>query len=119
FGKSWFGLLPYVALAAAVTVLTGSSAAGIGISLAYNFAEQIGVAILLNFFEWFEHVADFLLGRSIAAWMATGDAGSAFGEVMGDLPGHWQAFAVLLAYMALLGGLAFRIFMRRDIKGAS
>ncbi|MEX2599415.1 MAG: ABC transporter permease subunit [Dehalococcoidia bacterium] len=120
FARSWFGLLPFIALAAAVTVLSGSSAAGIGISLAYNFVEQIAVAILLNLFEWFETVADYLLGRNITAWMlGGGDDGAGFIGAIGDMPGQWHAFAVMAVYTLALGALAFWLFQKRDIKGAN
>jgi hypothetical protein len=36
-------------------------------------AEQLIVALLTNFFNWFQNVADFLLVRNISGW--TGAAG--------------------------------------------
>ncbi len=123
FGKAWFALLPYMALAACVSILTASSAAGMAVALAYYFAEQIVVALFINLFAWFQTVADYLLGRNLGAWM-TGNQqeaphGGGLGTGGGTFPGELHAFLVLLVYILVLGAIAFRRFQRRDIAGAS
>ena len=123
FGKAWFALLPYMALATCVSILTASSAAGMAVALAYYFAEQIVVAIFINLFAWFQTVADYLLGRNLSAWM-TGNQQEAphrvaLGTGGGTFPGELHAFLVLLVYILVLGAIAFRSFQRRDIAGAS
>ena len=40
-------------------------------------------------------------------------------RLLGDAPGELHAFLVLAAYAPVLGGLAFYLFHRRDIPGAS
>ena len=60
-GKAVFGLIPYIALAAFVAVLTSSSGAAIGISVGYYLIESIMVGVLFNF-GWFERLAEFLIG---------------------------------------------------------
>ncbi len=123
FGKVWFALLPYVALAGLVSVITASTAAGMGASLGYYFVEQIASAILMNFFDWFETVADFLLGRNVTAWMLAGQgdglggATSGMGIRFGEYPGGVHAFLVLAVYIAALVGLALWVFRRRDVAG--
>lgn len=121
FGRMWLALLPYIGLAAAVGVLTGSAAAGIGISLAYQFAENIAVAILINVVSWFHNVADYLLARNIAAWTNAGSGGGdgPFGGGFGTLPGQWHALAVMAGYTVVLCAIAFWLFQRRDVKGPS
>jgi len=128
FGRAWFALLPYVALAGFATVLTRSSAAGMAAALGYFFVEQIGVAILIGLFDWFQTVADYILGRNITAWMlgsqsgGMGDVGGAtfgMGIRIGEYPGELHAFLVLLAYILVLGGLGFWLFQRRDVAGTS
>ncbi|MBI2165091.1 MAG: ABC transporter permease subunit [Chloroflexi bacterium] len=122
FGKAWFGLLPYLALAACVTILTASSAAGMAVALAYYFAEQIVVAIFINVFAWFQTMADYLLGRNISAWMTGNQQRTLRGGLLtgeGAFPGDLHAFLVLSAYIIVLGAIAFRRFQQRDISGAS
>ena len=64
-------------------------------------------------------MADFLLVYNIGVFMSGGDAGGFAGPTQGDAPGELHAFLVLAAYVLVLGGLAFYLFHRRDIPGAS
>ncbi|TMC07600.1 MAG: hypothetical protein E6J35_00915 [Chloroflexi bacterium] len=112
--KAWVSILPYIALTAFVTVLARSSAAGMAIGLGYYFAEQLIVALLTNFFSWFQNVADYLLVRNISGW--TGGTGGFPGTV---LPDQTHATVVLAIYTLLLGGVAFWLFERRDVQGAT
>ena len=122
FGKAVYGLLPYAILALFLSVLTSSSSMGIAISLAYYFVELILVQVLGGLFDWFNNVTDFLLGANTAAWMTetgvvtTGSNGSLFN--IAEMPSQLHAFIVLLAYVVVLGGAAFWLFLRRDIAGA-
>ena len=131
FAKAVYGLAPYVMLALFVSVLTSSSSIGIAISMAYFFVELILIQVLSGLFDWFSTVTDFLLGPSIAGWMAqTGVQSNAliaevevFTESGGlvrvsDLPGQLHAFLVLTAYIVVLGGAALWLLHRRDIAGA-
>ena len=122
FGKAVYGLAPYVLLALFFAVLTSSAGAGTAISLGYFLAETITVAILINLFDWFGNVSDFLLGTNITAWMTEpGVKSASVNEVilgMSDLPGTLHAFVVLLAYMVVLSGATLWLFQRRDISGA-
>lgn len=123
-GRSWYALLPYLALAACLTILTSSSSAGMALTLGYYFGEQIAVAILLNVFDWFKTIADYLLGRNVTAWMVAdrgeGLQGAFVGlGAFGEFPGELHAFLVLVVYIAVLGAIAFWVFRRRDVAGAS
>lgn len=113
--KAWVSILPYIALTAFVTVVARSSAAGMAIGLGYYFFEQLIVALLSNLFSWFQNVADFFLVRNISAW--TGGAGGFPGSA--PLPDATQAIIVLAAYTLVLGGVAFWLFERRDVQGAT
>ena len=122
FGKAAYGLAPYAILALFVTVLTSSSSMGIAISLAYYFVELILVQIMSGLFDWFGNISDYLLGPNISAWMTEssvvttgGDSGLAG---VSDLPGTLHAFVTLLVYMAVLGGAATWLILRRDVAGA-
>lgn len=112
--KAWVSILPYIALTAFVTVVARSSAAGMAIGLGYYFAEQLIVALLSNFFSWFQNVADYLLVRNISGW--TGGAGGFPGTV---LPDQAHAIIVLAVYTLVLGGVAFWLFEKRDVQGAT
>jgi len=112
--KAWVSILPYVALTAFVTVVARSSAAGMAIGLGYYFAEQLIVALLTNFFSWFQNVADYLLVRNISGW--TGGAGGFPGA---GLPDQTHAIVVLALYTLALGGGAFWLYERRDVQGAT
>ena len=122
FGKAAYGLAPYAILALFVTVLTSSSSMGIAISLAYYFLELIIVQIMSGLFDWSSNISDYLLGPNISAWMTESSVvttGSDSGLAgIGDLPGTVHAFVTLLVYMAVLGGAALWLILRKDIAGA-
>jgi ABC-type transport system involved in multi-copper enzyme maturation permease subunit len=115
--KAWVSLLPYVALVAFVTVFARSSAAGMAIGLGYYFAEQLIIALLSALFSWFQNVADFLLVRNITAWTGAGTGGGGF--TTGTLPDQTHAIVLLAIYTLALGSLAFWLFERRDVAGAT
>ena len=124
FGRAWFGLLPYAALAGVVTVLASSSVAGIAAAVGYLFTEWTVAALLLSKFDWAQNVADYMLGRNITAWILGTGGGES--EVLlgtstpiGEFPDALHAFLVLAVYIIALGGLAFWHFQRKDIRGAS
>jgi len=112
--KAWLSLIPYITLTTFVTVLARSSAAGMAIGLGYYFAEQILVALLSNFFSWFANVAEYLPVHSISAW--SGSTGFGGPAAPADLA---HAGFVLVGYTLVLGGLAFWLFQRRDVQGAT
>ncbi|MEK6206748.1 MAG: ABC transporter permease subunit [Chloroflexota bacterium] len=112
--KAWSSTLPYLALTTFVTVFARSSAAGMAIGLGYYFTEQLIVALFSNLFSWFQNVANFFLVRNISGW--TGATG---GLAAGALPDQTQALIVLAVYTLVLGGVAFWLFERRDVQGAT
>ena len=112
--KAWSSVLPYVALTTFVTVVARSSAAGMAIGLGYYFAEQLIVALFSNLFSWFQNVADFFLVRNISGWV-----GGSGGLAGGALPDQTHAILVLAIYTMVLGGIAFWLFERRDVQGAT
>ena len=121
FGKAVYGLAPYVALAALLTVLTQSSAAGMSIGMGYFVVELIFVPLLRNF-DWFDNISEALLGTNVDKWMQVSLVEV---EVSGSgIPSEQmtsdtlQAFLILLAYTAVLAAAAFIVFQRRDITGA-
>jgi ABC-type transport system involved in multi-copper enzyme maturation permease subunit len=115
--KAWVSILPYLALATFVTVIARSSAAGMAIGLGYYFAEPLIVGLLSRFFSWYQNVADYLLVRNISAW--TGGGGSAFDPLGEGLPDSTHAIVVLGVYTVALIAIAFWLFERRDVQGAT
>ena len=115
-GKSVYGLLPYVVLGVFIAVVTTSSGAAIGLGLGYVVAENIVVGILSSF-EWFERVSGFILGQAVEGLFESADQTSPDAVFAGQ-PVALQGFLVSLAYIVILSGLAFWIFLRRDVAGA-
>lgn len=112
-GRSWLSLIPFIVLVACVTILTRSSASGMAIGIAYYLLEQIVVLVVGKNLGWFSTLRRYLLGENLAAWSGV--------TVLGK---HIQistlhAALVLLAYVLLLGGVAFAVFRARDIAGAN
>lgn len=115
--KVWVSILPYLALTVFVTVVGRSSAAGMAIGLGYYFAEFLIVGLLRTFFSWWQNVADYLLVWNISAWTGGGVSGfSPLGEL---LPDSTHAIVVLGVYTVALTAIAFRLFERRDVPGAT
>lgn len=112
-GRSWFALIPYVVLTVLFTVITRSSATGMAIGIVYYPAEQIVVAILSGIFSWFGTVGKYLLGQNLATWSGV--------EVIGaHAPvSTLHAFIVVVIYSLILGAIAFYLFRRADVTGAS
>ena len=118
FGKTVYGLLPYVALGVFFAVLTSSSGVAIGLALGYYVVEGILVGILAAF-DWFERISGFILGRAVGGWLGVSDDLSFPGDaVPAGPPDALHGFLVSLAYIVILSGLSFWIFQRRDIAGA-
>ena len=118
--KAWVSVLPYLALTTFVTVVARSSAAGMAIGLGYYFLGQLLIALFSSLFSWFQNVADFLLVRNISAW-TQGGAGTSggFSSLGGSLPDATHAIVVLAIYTVALSTIAFWIFERRDVQGAT
>lgn len=111
--KSWVSVLPYIVLTAFVTVVARSSAAGMAVGLGYYVFEPLVIALLTNFFSWSQNVANYLLVRNISAW-----SGGGFPSA-GTPPDQTHALVVMAVYTLLLGGVAFWLFERRDVQGAT
>jgi ABC-2 type transport system permease protein len=114
--RIWSSFVPYIALTAFVGILTASTASGMAIGLGYYFAETIIVGILRSF-SWFEGASAYLIGQAITEWSGSSTAGR-FGAETTNASDLTVAL-VLLAYTVVFGVLAFAVFVRRDITGAS
>jgi ABC-type transport system involved in multi-copper enzyme maturation permease subunit len=134
-GRVWFAALPFVALAALLSVLfstwAGGTLAATGLSVGYFLVELFSVGRLITLFDgvaafrWFGTFVEYDLGWNTAAWLF-GRAGEpipgfALAGAIGtsEYPGDVHAFLVQLGFLAVLGGLAFWFFRRRDVAGPS
>lgn len=133
--RAWFSGLPYVALAAVLTILFSSYAGGVlaaaGLSILYFFIELFSIGRLLKLFDnvaafrWFGSLVEYDLGWNTAAWMfgENGEPipGFALAGAIGtaDYPSDTHAFLVQLVFLVGLTALAFWLFQRRDVAGPS
>ena len=119
FGKVFYALAPYLMLAVFFAVLTSSTGVGISLAMGYYMVEAIAAGILSGLFEWFEPVANFLLGPNVSAWLSHDDVARVTLGISadGDL-GSMHYFLVILVYTVALGAAAFWRFERRDVAGA-
>ena len=133
--KAWFSAMPYVALAALLSIAFSRFASGLlaatGLSIGLFFFELFSMGRLIKLFDdvaafsWFGTVAEFDLGWNTAAWMF-GEGGQAIpgfalaGAIGGaSYPSDLHAFLVLLTYLLILTGLAFWLFRKRDVVGST
>ena len=119
FGKLVYVLIPYIMLAAFFSVLTSSTGVGVSLTMGYYVVEGIVVGILGSVFDWFQNVANFILGPNVAAWMTeNGTEVFTFGPQGENAPGTLHSFLVLLGYILILGAVSLWLFQRRDVAGA-
>jgi ABC-type transport system involved in multi-copper enzyme maturation permease subunit len=118
FLKVWIGMVAFITLTGAVTLLLRSTAAGMAICLVWYVGEGILVRLLSMAFSGFDSIAEFLPMRNISA-LTTGlsDFSAGFGN--GESIGTRHASLVLAAYIAIFAGIATVVFRRRDIAGAA
>ena len=126
FGKVVYGIVPYIALAFFLTVLTRSTGLGIFLAIGYIFSEAIIISFLGYRFEgdygWFQNLLDFMLGPAVSGWLVE-EGVRAAGEDAAFFPldkvqSNLRAFLVILAYTTALSGAALRLFLRRDVTSA-
>ncbi len=117
YGKSIYGLIPYIVLAMLMAISTPSIQMAISNALGYYFVDQILVALLGRFDE-FRGVSDFFLSRAVSGWME-GDVVlvRVVPEGIGKLPGALHASLVMLGYIVVIGGFTFWLYRRRGLAG--
>ena len=117
-GKTIYAIIPFVAIATFLTILTQSSAAGIGLSLGYLIVEWIVLPPILAINDSFQKINEGLLNRNVIEWMFAGNTQAAETLGAGRNPDTLQGFLVILAYIVVFAAAAFWLFLRRDITGA-
>jgi ABC-2 type transport system permease protein len=120
FVRTWAALLAFMTIAASLTLLTRSTAAGMAVSIGYFVFEGIFVRLMSTAFDWFETVGDYLPMRNLNAL-----ARSSFNVAPGGVPGNNSSLgtshaAIMVALYAIaFAALAITVFRRRDVTGAS
>ena len=117
-GKTIYAIIPFVAIATFLTILTQSSAAGIGLSLGYLIVEWLVLPPILAINDSFEKINEGLLNRNVIEWMFAGNTQAAETLDVARTPDTLQGFLAILAYTAAFTAAAFWLFLRRDITGA-
>ncbi|MGH2561076.1 MAG: ABC transporter permease [Thermomicrobiales bacterium] len=116
-GRTFFAMLPYLALTFFITVWTRSVAAGVGIGVSAIFLEGAILALLGLAGDTFDRVPGALISRNVDALLAANSTGldSPFAGTTDPLPPVWQATAVLTAYTIAFLALSYYLCRRRDI----
>ena len=121
-GRTALCIVPYGLLAFALTVLSRSTALGIAGTMGFMMGEAIIVAILGTSGGLIEDSRGLFIGQNVSALIAESRIGgldynsAAFRDLNAEgLPGVWTATAVLIAESAVLLGISFLVFLRRDI----
>ena len=117
-GKTIYAILPFIAIATFLTILTQSTAAGIGLSLGYLLVEWLVLPPILAINDSLDKINEGLLNRNVTEWMFAGNTQAAEALGVAETPDTLQGFLVILAYLAVFTAAAFWLFMRRDITGA-
>ena len=109
-GRSWFTMMPYMALAFMVASLAKSSAAGISVATAVLFLEGQILSLLAAAGGVLERVPELFLSRNAEALLAINTDGGTR-----DMPDPWQAATVLAVYTVAFLAVAAWSFRRRDV----
>jgi ABC-2 type transport system permease protein len=113
--RTGYVMLPYLALAFFVAVLTRSTAAGIAIGLSVFFVEGIVTNAIGALPDPFDDIPKLLLSENVSAVMSANAVEGSLNQPNPDLPGPWQGAGVLAAYVAVLVALSYQRFITRDV----
>jgi len=116
-GRTMYVMVPYAALALAITTWTRSVAAGIGVGLSVLFLEGLILTILEAAGDVFDRVPGALISRKVQALLDANGAGLGrrFAGSGENYPPQWRAALVLALYSLVFVALAFQRFRSRDI----
>lgn len=123
FGRTWFVLAVPISMAILVAVATRSSAAAIGVGIAYPILESIVANVLANIAGWGTTFQQYTIGYNISSVMALNSMGEAYtpaGVNLGNVPGKaipafWRSGGLLAGYALAFLTLAFYSFRKRDL----
>jgi ABC-type transport system involved in multi-copper enzyme maturation permease subunit len=113
--RTWYVILIYMLLTAALAYLGRSTTLGIAVGLAMLFLESLVTTVLTLLDDRFAFLNDLLISTNASALLAAnGDVGG-FEQVATNGPSPWQAALVLALYGVGFLAISIFIFNRRDI----
>jgi ABC-2 type transport system permease protein len=118
FIKTWAGLLAFMTIAASITLLLRSTAAGMAVSIGYLVFEGIFIRLMSAAFDWFDTFANFLPMRNLNALVRSTFSVAPGGATSNNISAT-HASIVVAVYAIAFAALAVVVFRRRDIAGAS
>ncbi len=125
-GRTWATVAAPIFLTAMLAVLTRSSAAAIGVGIAYAVLEPTIAGAFGVLGGWGDDVARYTISyntAAVTAWNSISgispvDAFSFPGTPQSGLPNQWRSLAVLAGYSAAFLGVAYYVFGRRDVSAS-
>jgi hypothetical protein len=115
-GLTWVALVPYVLLAAALTMLGRSTALGISVALAVLFLEGLVTTLIDLLGDSWAWIKNLTLNWNVNGVLAeNGYVAGMSSAPDPDLPPSWQAALVLVLFSIAFAGATIVIFLRRDI----
>jgi ABC-type transport system involved in multi-copper enzyme maturation permease subunit len=119
FVRVWAAMTAFLAMAASVTVLTRSTAAGMAVTLGCYLFEGLFIRLMSTAFSWFDRVGDYLPMHNLTALVRTTSNLGGPPGLTGEGIGTWQASIVVALYVIASGVAAAVVFRSRDIGGTS
>jgi ABC-type transport system involved in multi-copper enzyme maturation permease subunit len=116
-GRTFYTMIPYLALTLCLTVWTRSVAAGIGGGVSFLFLQGAVVELISLAGGPFDRLPGALIDRNVQALLAANSAGlpdNYFSSTQA-MPGVWQAAGVLAVYTVGFLALSYYRLSRRDI----
>jgi ABC-2 type transport system permease protein len=113
--RTWYVILIYMLLAAALAFLGRSTLLGIAVGLAILFLEGVITLLPTLFGERFAFINDILISANVEAVLSANSAVGSFSMAPRDGPPPWQGAGVLAIYAVIFVTICVLSFNRRDI----
>ena len=123
FWRTFFVILPFFMLGFFFAIFGRSAMPGIAVGIGIGFLEPIIVSLMQLAGGWVAEIPNYLFTANVNAITALNQLPGEFGQGTGggfgamQLPSVPHAFTVLGIYIAVLLGLAFFFFRKRDVTG--
>lgn len=123
FGRTSFGLLPYMLLAAMLAIIGRSALAGIAGGLVYYWVEGLAGTILSQGSGWPSRIPHYLTSQNVYAIMSLNQlngvapygAPMGFGEPPMQIAGTLHATVTLVIYCLAFLAISFYLFRKQDL----
>jgi ABC-type transport system involved in multi-copper enzyme maturation permease subunit len=121
FGGTVLGLTVISLLVLLFTILGRSSWVGLGVYLGYAIIVEGAITAIASAAGegWIKSIPDYLIGLNSMAFLQMEELGEDIGWQFEMSPGIPHAVLVLILWCAILGGISFWLFKKRDITAVS